>query len=143
MSYEVKKLTAEEWSTMSQDAHMATFGEYRPAALERHHFALLALYEGRLGGYVTCLEMDSNTVYIQLGGVFPGFEKTVHTAVGYSLMIKRLADSYKEVWARIENINTPMLKMAMKVGFIIQGVWMHNGKVLVEHCLKGSEVTNG
>lgn len=85
-----------------------------------------------LGGYFTCLEMDAETLYIQYGGAMPHFMKTRHVMFGYSKMINWVVERYKYCWTRIEAENEPMLKMAYKMGFKINGNWFHNNKIYLE-----------
>lgn len=130
--YKLTKLLPEEWSSMSEDAHLTTFGVNRPKELDRHHFVMLVTHEKNLGGYFTCLEMDKETLYIQFGGVFPTYQKTVNASVGYALFIEWAAKNYAAVWTRIENTNIPMIRLAMKVGFLITGVSVNKEKTFLE-----------
>ena len=131
--YKVEKIHKQEWDVISQDAHMTCFGEHRPASLESYSFVVGAFCKEELAGYFTCIEMDKETLYIQHGGVFPNFKETVYVLPGYAEMLKFVKDlGYKQAWTRIENKNTPMLKLALKLGFEINGSWCWDNKLYLE-----------
>jgi hypothetical protein len=111
---------------------MISFGEKRSGVLNRHHFAVGGYVNEDLGGWITCLEMDSETCYIQYGGSLPNFSKSIHVVAGYCKMINLLREKYERAWTRIENTNIPMLKMAMALGFLITGTYNFNNKIYLE-----------
>jgi hypothetical protein len=130
--YSVQRFTAEEWAPYAEDAHKALFGVTRPNTLNSHHFILAVYGDGVLGGYITCLEIDSETAYIQYGGVFPNFERSIHVVPGYGKMIAWLRENYSRANTKVENVNLPMLKMAMQVGFLVTGTHFHEGRLFVD-----------
>ena len=130
--YEARRLDAEQWYQLSENAHKVVFGVNREAELERIDFALLILVDDELGGYFTCKEFDAETLYIQYGGVFPNFKGTIHTLPGYRAMIEWVKKCYPRSWTKIENTNAAMLKMALQVGFRPTGVASFKGKLFVE-----------
>lgn len=132
MTYSIRTLTPEEWKPMAENAHLVLFGDKRSGELNRHHFVLVCFAEGELGGYMTCIEMDSESVYIQYGGVFPTFEKTIHVLQGYGKLVGELKGKYKRCSTRIENKNIPMLKMALHIGFLVTGIHYFEDKVFLE-----------
>ena len=127
-----EKILPQHWLELEELSHQVCFGQFRPSSLNRHHFVIGGFVNKELSGYYTCLEMDSETVYIQHGGAFPNFEKTRFVLQGYQKMLEALSGDYKRAWTRIENTNRPMLKMAMQAGFLITGVYNYKNKVLVE-----------
>jgi RimJ/RimL family protein N-acetyltransferase len=136
VNYALKKLTHEQWLEISDIAHSVVFGEVRPTSLERFSFALAIEADGVIGGFITCHEMDSETLYIQYGGVLPKFQKTHHAMRGYKMLINHCIENYKRVWTRIENKNTAMLKMAMALDFIPVGISHFKEKLLIEMLLE-------
>lgn len=128
----VEKILPQYWHKLGELAHTICFGEHRPESLNRHHFIIGVFGNKELAGYFTCLEMDSETVYIQHGGVFPNYEKTVNVVPGYLKMLELLSGDFRRAWTRIENKNSSMIKMALKAGFIIQGVYVFKRKTFVE-----------
>lgn len=132
MTITTARFNASNWESISKDAHTAIFGEVRPDTLNRHHFVVVVFGDKKIGGYFTCLEQDSETVYIQYGGVFPNFKESIYVLRGYAEMLKDLAVDFKRAWTRIENTNIPMLKMALKMGFVIMGTYFFNGKLFLE-----------
>lgn len=111
---------------------MICFGENRPAHLNRHHFVMAAFIEKEVMGYTTCLEMDSETVYLQHGGAFPNYEKSLFVMQAYQAMLKELEKIYTRVWTRVKNTNIVMLKIALKMGFLITGIYQFKGDTFVE-----------
>lgn len=123
----VDQLSRDEWRILSEDAHKFCFSELRPSSLDRIDFALLAQENLDPVAYMTLREIDSETVYLQYGGSFrPG---TIHSFRGYKLMLNRLKEmGFKRGQTYIENTNTPMLKFALKMGWLITGVRVFQDK---------------
>lgn len=132
MSYSVRCLSPEEWKLDSESAHSLSFGEIRSKELERITFALLALKEDIPIGYVQCIEMDAESIYWQFGGIFPEAKKKVEAVAAYLAGIDWCLSRYKRITSRIENVNIPMLKLAMKMGFLVVGTRVANGKIYLE-----------
>jgi hypothetical protein len=132
----VERIEARDWATVSEYAHSYAFGARKPASSDRIDFALLVTHEGIPQGYVTVRELDHETVYWQFGGAFPKAERSLKVLKGYRLMIDWTRHRYARIRTFIANDNLTMLKLAMKVGFRINGVRLHEGKVLVEHELR-------
>jgi hypothetical protein len=84
--------------------------------------------------YVTCQELDAETLYWQYGGSFPGTRDTVLSAKCFDLFMSWAKDiGYRRVGFRVENTNYPMLKLAMRGGFKIVGLRAFHNYVLLEH----------
>ena len=136
MNFSMKILSAEQWNTLSEKAHLVTFGEIRPASKERIDFALIAVDpDETLLGYVTMHELDSETIYWQFGGAFPSMKGTIHTFACYKSALKWCQGKYKRVSTLIKNDNVTMLKFALKAGFRVTGLKYFNGNVLLEHTI--------
>lgn len=133
---QIEKISKEDWELVSEDAHLIAFGKRKPAYFDRIDFALLAKTETQMLGYITCREMDHETLYWQFGGAFPGTKDTVKSWRAYEAFGKWCGDKYKRVTTLIENDNTVMLKMAMKLGYRIIGVRNFQGSILLEHLLE-------
>lgn len=138
MIVDVKYLNKIEWETYSENAHAIAFGTIKKREDERIDYALLALTNDELIGYVTVKEMDSKTVYWQFGGGFPTGEKTIRIWHGYNAFLAWSALRYKYMSTLIENDNLPMLKMAMRAGLRITGVRYFKGAILLEHGIEFS-----
>ena len=134
--YKVTILPSEEWSRFSEKSHVVVFGEARSSHLDKIDYTLLVWPDKEVGGFMTIKEMDSETCYIQHGGVYPNYEKSVHVLKGYKAMLGYLKDMYKIIWKRIENTNTPMIKMALSQGFIINGCSLVKNKLYLELILE-------
>jgi RimJ/RimL family protein N-acetyltransferase len=133
VSFYIKKVSQQDWNMLSKDAHMISFGVIRDPSLDRISFALIAVdNQGEVSGYVTCVEMDSETLYWQHGGAMPEYAGTIYTIKGYSQFINWSREHYKRVSTKIENTNSAMLKLAMKLGFKIVGTHTFKNKVYVD-----------
>lgn len=123
----------DQWDQVSKAAFEATFGLPRDPALERYDFTMAAVSEdGSLAGWITCKEMDAETIYWQYGGASPKFSGSSNVLIGYKQFVDFSLKDYKRITTRIENKNLPMLKLAFKLGFIIVGVHHFDNKVFVE-----------
>lgn len=138
----VEKLTPAQWAPLSENAHLVVFGRHKPASLDRIDFALLARKESKtidygmrqnLLAYVTCRELDADTLYWQFGGSFPGTLGTVSSKTCMEAFLAWSREHYKRVSFLVENTNAPMLKMGLFFGFKIVGIRTFEGSVLVEH----------
>ena len=130
----VDPLSTTAWETMSENAHKIAFGKVKPASLDRIDFALLAVDQesDRPLGYVTCREHDAETLYWQFGGALPGTRGTVNSWGTYLALIDWCSSRYRRLTTLIENKNVVMLKMAMKAGFLINGIRYSSDSILVE-----------
>lgn len=139
----IERFSPAAWKEYSAHAHRIAFGEVMPEGLERIDFALLLVDGKKPLGYVTCRELDSETIRWQFGGAFPGTQGTAVTYRGYQAFVRHAMRDYKRIGTLIENTNVVMLKMALKVGFRVIGVRMFQGSVLLEHVLEFGEVRAG
>lgn len=130
--YEVVRLEPYEWLTISQEAHTVVFGTIRPPELDRISYALAIKKNGVIGGFATVIEMDQETAYLQHGGVFPNFESSTSVLAGYLALLEKLSTEYKYIWTRVENTNVRYLKLALKAGFLVNGVSTFKQKLLLE-----------
>ncbi len=132
--------TPQEWEGFSENAHKIAFQEHKPAHFDRIDFALLAVGRDETpAAYVTCRELDHASVYWQFGGAMPGSKGGIPAFRAYEAFVRHAKTHYERVTTLIENTNTPMLKMAMKVGFRIVGIRNFKGSILLEHLLEFSD----
>jgi len=137
---EVKVIPQEEWKPMSEIAHLAVFSEKRPWEYNRIDFALLAVDEKPLQ-YVTCRELDHETLYWQYGGAFPSCKGSPKSFEAYLEIIEACKKmGYKRITFLVENNNFSMLKFAMATGFMITGIKNFQGSILLEHIKEFTEV---
>ena len=130
--FHIEKLSPEQWRKLSKDVHLVAFHEVSDPAEDRIDYALLIVDRQTPAGYMTVKEMDGGTAYLQHGGAFPNHAGTVHAFRQYSVAIKELSAQYDYIWTRIENTNTAMIKMALNVGFVINGTYFHEPKLYLE-----------
>jgi len=129
----LRRLTLDEFKSLSEDAHMVVFNQVRPRHKNTFDFALVVEDEsGTPLSYATCIDFDSDSVYMQHGGAFPSAAKNVKTVRSYHTMINHLRENYKRASTIINAQNLPMIKLAWSAGFVIHGadvmtdgVWLH------------------
>lgn len=132
MKFEIRLLREFDWQRVVESAHLVAFGEFRRRDMDRSDFALLAVDpSGTPSGYISCIEMDEETLYWQFGGAMPNYKGTVFTIQGYREFVDYCRREYKRVTTKIERENTTMLKMAFRVGFLICGYENFKDKKLV------------
>lgn len=137
MRLQVKKLSKDDWRELSEAAHLSVFNEKRSSSVDRIDYALLCeTADKNLVAFMTCRELDDETVYWQHGGSFPRFRDTLYSFASYSQFVEWHREKYKRVTTLIENTNTVYLKFAMKVGFKIIGVRNFDNQILLEHLLE-------
>ena len=141
MKYLVEKVSHQTWvSRFSEMAHVESFGLLRPRDIERMSFALVSVANDKPTGFVQCIEMDSETLYWQSGGMFLDIQKTIGVVPSYLAGIDWSLNNYKRITTRIDSENIRMLHLAMKMGFRVRGTWNFENRVYVELL---NEVKNG
>lgn len=129
-------MPADQWKQYSEQAHLICFNEHRPADMNRIDFALVADLDGIPQAYMTCREVDAETVYMQYGGAFPSAKGTVKSFRSYEAILGKLSSVYKHGTTLIENTNTPMLRFAMQAGLRVIGVRNFKQSILLEHFIE-------
>lgn len=129
------KITKEDWASVSHDAHLIAFGKNRKPESERIDFALLVESDAGVPmQYATCREHDSDSLYFQFGGSFPGTKGTILSLRSLELLLNWIQNNgYQRISFLVENTNQAMLKLAMRCGFLITGVRYFKSSVLLEH----------
>lgn len=131
----------QEWADYSKEAHLLCFNEIKAVDMDRISFALLAVDEEKPVAYMTIQELDGMTAYLQHGGSFPETRGSANSWKAYVSMLKYLKEmGYVRGGTYIENTNKPMLKFAMKAGWLITGIRTFEGTVLLEHQIKFEEL---
>lgn len=120
----LEKVSKEEFSKVSKDAHMACFGKERPVEFERYDYALVCYDDQKLTAYSTVLEQDAETAYMQNGGTLTS--NKLKTVKSYLMMTEYLKSNYPVIITKVSNVNIPMIKLALQAGFIIYGVEYFN-----------------
>lgn len=127
----VEKVSFQEWQILAGDAHKVCFNEIRPPDINTFDFAVVCFDEDKILSYVTIIEMDKETAYMQHGGAFPGTKNTTNSFLTYHKTMTFLKEHYKRITTRIENKNVAMLKFAMKEGLLINGCDCYPGEVFL------------
>lgn len=132
----VQVYSSDEWKQVAEDMHMNVFGEFRPKEMNRIDFALVAWEDNRPVGYFTCYEYDSKSIYLGYGGILADSQRTSMAVKAYKMGLDHLKFKYLRANTLIENTNTPMLKLAMSVGFKVTGIRYFNGSIMLEHSIE-------
>lgn len=136
----IVKLLPKEWKELSESAHLICFNERSEAGSDRIDFALLALKDESPCAYVTCREVDSETLYWQYGGAMPNIKDTVNSYKAYESLTGFCREmGYIRITTLVKNTNIVMLKFAMKIGYRIIGIRYSDGEIYLEHCLELKE----
>lgn len=137
MEIRVNKINKGEWISMSKNAHLICFNEARDPMMDRIDYALINEKDGDPINYCTVRELDSESVYWQHGGAFPNSKGTGSSFYSYKRNAQWCFDEgYERITTYIENINLAMLKIALKVGFLIIGTRSFKGHVMLELILE-------
>lgn len=134
MTLGVQRVGATDWHAYAADAHKAVFNEIMPPEYDRIDFAVVTvdLDEKKILGYMTCRELDHESVYLKHGGAFPPAVGRQVVVRGYRMMLAELLATYKRLTTLVENTNRTYLKLALSVGWIPIGIRNFKGTVLVE-----------
>lgn len=129
----LRRVTLDEFKSIAEEAHMVCFNQLRPREKNTFDFALVVEDEdGTPLSYATCINFDTESVYMQHGGAFPSAAKSAKTVRSYHTMINHLRESYSRASTVINAQNISMIKLAWSAGFQIHGadvmtdgVWLH------------------
>lgn len=130
----------EHWKQYSENAHLIAFNETGYSEIERCDYALMVVDNDEPLMYATIKELDAMSGYMQRGGAFPSAKGSTKSYRAFELILDFLKERYPYVTMRVENKNLPMLKFAMKAGFIIDGISYFKNKIYLEHILGVSNV---
>lgn len=130
---EIHRVDPDDWKTLASDAHKAVFNEIKDADFDKVDFALLASTpDGFLLGFITCRELDSLTLAWDFGGTFDHARYSMSWDCYREALMWVKNKGYEKIITQIQNLNTVMIKFALKIGFIIQGMTIHHGKLYLE-----------
>jgi hypothetical protein len=121
----LERLSLDGWNELSEQAHLVCHKEIRPKSMNTIDFAIVIYDDEKLLSYATVIEMEKNIAHMQHGGAFPEIKGTAMSFRSYKSIIENLKSDYEGLTTNIENINTPMLKFALNVGFIPVGIDCH------------------
>ncbi len=139
LNFEITKHSAEEWKQISEDAFSLVFNEFRPFGMNRIDYALVAVEtdSDEICGFITCKELDGETVYWQHGGALPKYQKRIEV---YRVFLQFLEWSrnhgHTKILTYVKNDNTAMLKFYMSLEAKIIGVKYINGEIFLEHLIE-------
>jgi len=115
----IQILPKDEFNKVARSAHMLCFGEDRDPSVNTFDYALWVVNEqDQPFCYMTILELDKKSCYIQHGGAFPPHHGTIRVGRIYSKMIDYLKERYPRLSTRVCNKNIRMLKLAMALMFV-------------------------
>lgn len=141
----IVKISKEDWSALAERAHLIVFNEVKKPEMDRIDFALVVESESGVAmQFATCKEQDSESLYIQYGGAFPGTKGTIKSLRAFEeIMAWAAGAGYRRLSFLVENTNEAMLKLALHTGFLITGIRHFKGMILLEHLKEfGGELGN-
>lgn len=134
---EVLRIEKEEWKDeFSENAHSAGFKKFKDASLERIDYALIAIEGDNLTAYMTCRELDGESIYWQFGASLGEYRHSLTAWKAFGGFVRYAKEYYKRASMLIENDNIAMLKMAWKSGFRCTGIRYFKDNILLEHSLE-------
>lgn len=131
----VSVVKKEDWvdSWQMHRSYAKVFHEERSIKAERPDFALICSLDEKPLAFVTCIEMDSETLYWQFGGAFDEAKRSlVPMRAVQACLNESKAMGFKRVRFMVENSNLRMLKLALGAGFVISGTYFAKEKLFVE-----------
>lgn len=131
MTVEVLRYEPDQWKDYAESAHKLIFRECRDASFDRISFALIAVGGGSTIGYVTCRELDKESLYWQFGGALDEF-RGLKAVRGFQAFLAYSAARYKRVSTLVRNDNVGYLHMLMKMGFRAIGMRTFEGEIFLE-----------
>jgi hypothetical protein len=129
----VVEVSKEDWKDLAKKAHQLVFVEDWDSDSERIDYALVTEEDGDLVQYATVKEIDKNNSFIQYGGSFPKYRNTKKSYESFGTILDWMFDKYSSVGFLTENYNFPMLKFAIKKEFVITGMRVVRGHLMLEH----------
>jgi len=134
----VVQIMPDKWAELSERAHLIVFNELKKPEMNRIDFALLV--ESKSGEpmqYAECRELGQGSLFMQYGGSFPGTKGTLASVRCFEEILEWAEfANYHRLSFLVENTNEAMLKLAMRMGFLITGIRVHKGKVFLENVLE-------
>lgn len=102
----------------------------------RIDFALVAFNEGNVIAFAQLFELNAESVYIGSGGSIREHRGSFNILGFFTEGLSILSCKYKRALMTVKNTNTPMIKMALKTGFLINGTRNVNGETYLEMLLE-------
>ena len=131
MNLHLERLTPDDWSKLSKDAHKIVFCDEREPEMDRIDYALLVTDGETPCCFSTQIELDEKSVYMQHGGAFPSVANGIYTVKGYFMLINELKKKYSVISTRTWNLNIKMIKLALAAGLLINGVEFIDGEIFL------------
>lgn len=131
MNVGVVRYTADEWREYADSAHKLVFKKSRDPLIDRISFALLAHLHDSPLGYVTCREIDAESLYWQYGGALDEF-RGFNAVRGFKAFFNYCSDRYKRITTLVKNDNVAYLHLLMKMGFRAIGIRMFQAEIFLE-----------
>lgn len=131
MSISVLKYNPGEWLEYAGSAHKLVFKKNRDPLLDRISFALLAHNDDTAIGYVTCRELDAESIYWQFGGALDEF-RGFSAVQGFRAFFDYCSARYKRISTLVKNDNVNYLHLIMKMGFRAIGIRNFQNEIFLE-----------
>jgi len=131
MKVQLKKLTPEEWYRYAEECHRLIFKTQRDPWIDRISYAFLAYDDSGPIGYVTCRELDRDSLYWQYGGAIEE-RRGVASVRTFDAILEEARSKYRRVTTYVENNNVGYLHLLMKQGFRVVGMRVFEGKIYLE-----------
>lgn len=98
---------------------------------------ILVEKQGSVIAYSTFKDLGDESVYLAFGGSFKESRGSFSIVTAFNKILETIFEVKKEIFFNVKNTNFPMLKLAWKFGFIINGLHVTpEGHVLLSHILR-------
>lgn len=132
----VKEITHETFNLEFPTLQDEVFGKQVEEHFKHFDSALVVYVEDRVVSYATTKKLSSDLVFLEMGGAAPSFKGTSYVPRSFLGMVEHLFETYKEITMSVRNNNFPMLRLALKLGFLITGTQLSNdGQLMLLHSL--------
>lgn len=133
MNLSVVRIDKDKWAEMAHDVHINVFGELPSSS--KVDFALVVQNNSLpcfYFGYVTCRELDAETLYWSYGGMFEKHRNTNFSLRAMYALLGWCSERYARLNTLIEQENTKMQRLSLKAGWLVSGVKQFKHELLIE-----------
>lgn len=125
------------WQEYEEAAHRELFGEdYIEEAKDYDLVILVTTEDGEKFFYSTVKELDSQSAYMNFGGMFKLFRGKGGGQRGFHEVVCCLKERYKRIGFTCRTKNFPMIKLGLNEGFVIIGMRLVYGFPNLEFLLE-------
>jgi len=126
--------TRQEWTAVERASHNEVFeGRHQIPLSSQYHTSVVATTdEGDIIGYALVADCLCG-YYLEYGGATSKFKNSPKILPALKMIVEYIASSNMQyIITHVANNNVSMIKLYIKLGFLITGVSIWNGNTMVE-----------